>query len=483
MEPVENMREGIVLLVAVFAPLAGAFLLPLLGVWSRRLRDVSALAMVLASLGASLALVPGALRGEVVAWSVAGPLGLSFSLSADALAVFMAIVSSLVGAIIILFSFDYIRHYENQNEYYTMAVVFLGAMMGLVFSTNLVYLYVFWEITGIASWRLIGFYRGKADVLKADKAFLMTAFGALVMLIGILAVYGMTGTFDLEAMKGTALPLGISALLLVGLLSKSATLPFQTWLPDAGVAPSPVTALLHAAVLVKIGVYVFARLFLSTFAFDEALRTIVASIAGASALVSAGAALIETDFKRIVAYSTVSQIGFIFLGLAMGNALGAAGALLYILMHGLAKAGLFLSAGIVEQNAGTKDITKLGGLIRSMPWTAVAFLLCAFSVMGIPPFGGFFGKYMVISAAVSGDELVFGAVFLAGALLTILYLFRLFTKVFLGEPHGALAPERSRLMVACVVLLAALSLVGGLAVGWPSDLARVAISQMLGVAG
>jgi len=228
MEPAENMREGIVLLVAVFAPLAGAFLLPLLGVWSRRLRDVSALAMVLASLGASLALVPGALRGEVVAWSVAGPLGLSFSLSADALAVFMAIVSSLVGAIIILFSFDYIRHYENQNEYYTMAVVFLGAMMGLVFSTNLVYLYVFWEITGIASWRLIGFYRGKADVLKADKAFLMTAFGALVMLIGILAVYGMTGTFDLEAMKGTALPLGISALLLVGLLSKSATLPFQT---------------------------------------------------------------------------------------------------------------------------------------------------------------------------------------------------------------------------------------------------------------
>ncbi|MCX6101261.1 MAG: proton-conducting transporter membrane subunit [Candidatus Bipolaricaulota bacterium] len=259
-------------------------------------------------------------------------------------------------------------------------------------------------------------------------------------------------------------------------------MPFQTWLPDAGVAPAPVTALLHAAVLVKIGVYVFARLFLSTFAFDEALRLVVASIAGASALVSAGAALVETDFKRIVAYSTVSQIGFIFLGFAMGNAVGAAGALLYILMHGLAKAGLFLSAGIVEQNAGTKDITKLGGLIRSMPWTAGAFLLCAFSVMGIPPFGGFFGKYMVLSAAVSGGEMVFGAVFLAGALLTILYLFRLFSKVFLGEPHGTLAQEKSRLMVACVVLLAALSLLGGLAVGWPSELARVAVSQMLGVA-
>ena len=470
------------MLVAVFAPLAGAFLLPLLGAVSRPVRNYTALALVTASLVSALLLVPGALRGEVISFHLAAPLGLSLAFTADALAVFMAIVSSLVGAIIMLFSFDYISHYENQNEYYVMAVVFLGAMMGLVFSTNLVYLYVFWEITGIASWRLIGFYRGKADVLKADKAFLITAAGALVMLVGVLAVYGLTGTFDLTAMKGTALPLGVSALLMAGLLSKSATLPFQTWLPDAGVAPSPVTALLHAAVLVKIGVYVFARLFLSTFAFDEALRLIVASIAGASALVSAGAALVETDFKRIVAYSTVSQIGFIFLGFAMGNAVGAAGALLYILMHGLAKAGLFLSAGIVEQNAGTKDITKLGGLIRSMPWTAGAFLLCAFSVMGIPPFGGFFGKYMVLSAAVSGGEMVFGAVFLAGALLTILYLFRLFSKVFLGEPHGTLAQEKSRLMVACVVLLAALSLLGGLAVGWPSELARVAVSQMLGVA-
>ncbi len=166
------------------------------------------------------------------------------------------------------------------------------------------------------------------------------------MLVGILAVYGLTGTFDLRRDEGSRrFRCAVSLLLLVGMLSKSATLPFQTWLPDAGVAPSPVTALLHAAVLVKIGVYVFARLFLATFAFDEALRTVVAAIAGASALVSAGAALIDTDFKRIVAYSTVSQIGFIFLGLATGTPLGAAGALLYILMHGLAKAGLFLSAG------------------------------------------------------------------------------------------------------------------------------------------
>ena len=477
------MEEGALLLICVLTPLAGAFLLPLLGRLSTRLRNICALAMVLVSLACAIALVPEAVSGRVGSFAFNGPLGISFTLTADALAVFMAVVSSLVGALIMLFSWDYISHYGNQNEYYMMAVLFLGAMMGLVFSTNLIFLYVFWEITGIASWRLIGFYRGTTDVLRADKAFLVTGFGALVMLVGILAVYGQTGTFDLGGMKGTVLPWTVSTLLLVGMLSKSATLPFHTWLPDAGVAPSPVTALLHAAVLVKIGVYVFARVFLATFSLDAQVRLVVIIIAAASALVSAGAALRETDIKRIVAYSTVSQIAFIFLGLATGNALGAVGALLYILMHGLAKAGLFLSAGIVEQNAGTKDITKLGGLIKTMPVTAVSFLFCSFSVMGIPPMGGFFSKYMVISSALGAGQIALGAVFMAGAVLTILYLFRLFSRVFLGEAKsGAPAREKSMLMVACVAVLAVLSLAGGLLAGWPLQLANAAILQMPGVA-
>ncbi len=476
------MGRAAIMLICVLVPLAGAFLLPLLGRISARLRNVVSLVLVLVSLVCSLLLVPGALRGDIATFATGNALGISFSLRADALAVFMAAVSSLVGAVIMLFSWDYISHYPHQNEYYLMAVLFLGSMMGLVFSSNLVFLYVFWEITGIASWRLIGFYRGKTDVLRADKAFLMTAFGALAMLIAIIAVYGQTGTFDLDAMKGTTLPWIVSALLLLGMLSKSATLPFHTWLPDAGVAPSPVTALLHAAVLVKIGVYVYARLFLATFTVGAQVQMAVIVIAAASALVSAGAALVEKDIKRIVAYSTISQIAFIFLGLATGSPIGAVGALLYILMHGLAKAGLFLSAGIVEQNAHTKDITKLGGLLKTMPVTAVAFLGCAFSVMGIPPFGGFFSKYMVISSAVDAGQTALAAVYLGGAVLTILYLFRLFTRVFLGEPRGGTAAmEGSRLMVACVVLLAVLSLAGGLLVHWPAALAHTALLQMPGV--
>ena len=271
------------------------------------------------------------------------------------------------------------------------------------------------------------------------------------------------------------------ALILVGILSKSATLPFHTWLPDAGVAPSPVTALLHAAVLVKIGVYVFARLFVVTIPLNTSWHVIVGTIAAASALVSAGAALVDTDLKRIIAYSTISQIGFIFLGLVSGSVLGLTGALLYILMHGLAKAGLFLCAGVVEQNTKIKDITKLGGLIKTMPMTAVTFLVCAFSVMGVPPLGGFFSKYMVMVSAVQTGPLWLALLFLVGAFMTILYLFRVFNMVFLGEAKGPLVQEAEPVMIVSVVILAFLSIAAGFLIYYPSLIAQITAHQMLGI--
>jgi NADH:ubiquinone oxidoreductase subunit 5 (subunit L)/multisubunit Na+/H+ antiporter MnhA subunit len=367
-----------------------------------------------------------------------------------------------------------------------MVVLFLGAMMGLVYSGNLILMFVFWEITAIASWRLIGFFREKYQVVRADKAFLVTVFGALAMLMGFIILFSQTGSFDLstiQAAKGSLADkpyfnLAV-CLILMGILSKSATLPFHTWLPDAGVAPSPVTALLHAAVLVKIGVYVFARLFLVTLPLTAFWTSAVLIIAAASALVSAGAALIDTDLKRIIAYSTVSQIAFIFLGLASGSDMGKAGALLYILMHGLAKGGLFLCAGIIEQNTHTKDIRQLGGLLRTMPLTAVAFLFCAFSVMGIPPFGGFFSKYMVVAGAIQGGHTAITLVFVVGAFMTILYLLRLFNMIFMGEPRMATPPkEGSPVMVASVLLLALLSLAGGILIFWPSEFAQTVVQQM-----
>ncbi len=474
-----------ILLSAIFVPVIGSFILPVIGKISERARNGLALCFVLVSLVGSSLLIPSVLAGNAVTFSRALPVGFNMVFTADSLAVFMAICSSLVGAVIVLFSFGYISHYENRNEYYLMVVLFLGAMMGIIFSANLICMFLFWEITAIASWRLIGFFRGKNDVLKADKAFLVTVFGALVMLLGFVLIAQQAGSFDLsvikETFKASPVPDIAVLLILIGILTKSATLPFHTWLPDAGVAPSPVTALLHAAVLVKIGVYVFARLFIVTFTFSQMWHVIVPWIAASSALVSAGAALIDTDLKRIIAYSTVSQIAFIFLGLAIGGPLGVAGAMLYILMHGIAKGGLFLCAGIIEQNTHTKDITKMGGLVATMPVTAVAFLFCAFSVMGIPPFGGFFSKYMVMSSVFTSGQMALALTFLVGAFLTILYMFRLFNMIFMGDAQGAPAKEGSRVMVVSVAILGALSLLGGLYIIYPSNYVQIAVKQMLGM--
>jgi len=479
------MNNNSLILLAIFVPLLGSLILPAVGWISTRLRNLLALIFVLTSLVCASLMMPSVLAGESSKISIALPMGFNFVLVADMLAIFMAIVSSLIGGIIVFYSFDYISHYGNQNEYYLMVVLFLGSMMGIVFSANLILLYVFWELTALASWRLIGFFREKNHVLKADKSFLVTVFGAVMMLVGFVMIFQQTGSFDLETIRSSlsaSNPLSNIAVIFIlfGILSKSATLPLHTWLPDAGVAPSPVTALLHAAVLVKIGVYVYARLFISTFTVAPAWHTIIPFIAAVSALVSAGAALIDTDMKRIIAYSTVSQIAFIFLGLSVGGELAITGGLLYILMHGLAKGGLFLCAGIVEQSTHTKDISKMGGLIHTMPITAVCFIICAFSVMGIPPFGGFFSKYMVIAGAVNTGQLFMAFTFVFGAVLTLLYLFRLFTMMFLGETRTASHGEKSTIMLTSVGMLAVLSIVAGIYIKFIAGPVESTVHQMLG---
>lgn len=476
------MKKELVLFLIIFIPIIGALALPCISRISTRLRNGVSLTLVAFSFLFSSFLLPAALNNQSITILKYFPLGFNFILSADSLAVGMAVVVSFISALIILYSFDYIKHYENQNEYYFMVVLFLGAMMGLVFSGNLILLYIFWEITAVTSWRLIGFFRRKEHILRADKAFLVTVFGSLLMLLGFIRMYQETGSFDLFTIKQVIKLHPISnltiALILAGIFSKSATLPFHTWLPDAGVAPSPVTALLHAAVLVKIGVYVFARIFIATIPLAVFWQMAVPIIAGTSALVCAGAALVETDLKRIIAYSTISQIGFIFLGLSIGSPIGVAGGLLFILMHGLAKAGLFLCAGVVEQNAKTKDIRQLGGLIQTMPVTALSFLFCSFSVMSIPPFGGFFSKYMVISGALETGHLIIAAVFLFGALLTILYLLRAFNMVFLGEIKNSSAKEGSLIMLLCVGLFAILSLAGGIFIQYPNAVVQEITRQL-----
>jgi proton-translocating NADH-quinone oxidoreductase chain N len=471
------MNTETITLLTVLVPILGSLTIPIAGAISRAARSAWSVVLGAVTVALPMTLIPFAMGGSELVSRHVFVLGLDFVLVIDPLSVFMSIVSSFVGFLIIVYSVGYIRHEENQNEYYLMVVLFIGSMMGLVFSANLVFMYLFWEIIAICCWRLIGFYRVREHVRRADKAFLITFFGAVVMLLGFILIYNQTGTFDLTEMRGTLISGTAVALILFGMFSKSATIPLHTWLPDAGVAPTTVTALLHAAVLVKIGVYAYARLFLYAFQVPDVWQQIIPVVAVVSSLVAAAAAIVETDIKRILAYSTVSQIGYIFLGFSMANPAGISGSLLFILMHGLAKAGLFLCAGIVIHATHKKDIREMGGLIRTMPITAFSFLFCAFSVIGIPPFGGFFSKFLVIMGTLNAGQTWLAATALFTAVLTMVYLLKVFSMVFLGEAKDP-APEKTPVMVGVVALLAGLSFAAGLLVSYPMKLVNIATTHI-----
>jgi len=464
-------------LLTIFIPIIGSLTIPSAGLISKRFRSIWSVALASATAILPLFLIKFALTGQEIILRKTIFMGFDFTLVIDPLSIFMSIVSSFIGLLIVIYSIGYISREENQNEYYLMVLLFIGSMMGLVYSANLIFMYLFWEVIAISCWRLIGFYRTKEHVIKADKAFLVTFGGAVVMLLGFIQIYGKTNTFDITQMRGTLVPGSAVLLILFGMFSKSATVPLHTWLPDAGVAPSTVTALLHAAVLVKIGVYAYARLFCYAFRMPDGWQHALPIIVVVSSLIAAAAATMENDLKRILAYSTVSQIGYIFLGFTAMNSIGIAGSLLFILMHGLAKAGLFLCAGIILHGTHKRDIRDMGGLLKTMPITAIAFLFCAFSVIGIPPFGGFFSKFMVIMGTIQAGQIWVAALALFTAVLTAFYLLKTFNAVFLGEAKIP-APEQTRSMVFVVLVLTVLSVAAGLFVNFPMKLVTMAVTKI-----
>lgn len=467
-------------LMVILVPLLGSLLIPLAG-WTGLKKATGPMAVLL--IGAT----------HVLTWPLLGPTlagrtgeasiplyrWIAFSMNIDALAVFMAFTATLIATLIAVYSLGYIEHTDHEPEYYFIITLFVGAMMGLVFSRNIVFLYMFWEISALACWRLIGYFRDPEYVWKADKAFLITFGGAVFMLLGFALIFAQYGTFDIAQLQGKEIGTAALVLVMAGIFSKSATVPLHTWLPDAGVAPSTVTSLLHAAILVKIGLYAFARLFCNGMVIAPQAQNWLLVLALVSAFVSAAAALHETNIKRLLAYSTVSQIGYTFLGLIVLTHFGYIGALLYIMAHGFAKGGLFLCAGIIEHGTHTKDMTKMGGLFRKMPVTAVSYLICALSIAGIPPMMGFFSKYFVINGLVEGGRFAIATLAILTAVVTLLYMLKSFRLVFLGRSRGEAHGEGSPVMVGVVAVLAVLTVASGFLLQLPYDLVKVADGQRL----
>ncbi|PKN62054.1 MAG: hypothetical protein CVU57_26130 [Deltaproteobacteria bacterium HGW-Deltaproteobacteria-15] len=346
-------------------------------------------------------------RGETVLFSVSWlpSLGVSLSFYLDGLSLLFGLLITGVGVLVFIYTSSYLAGHPQLGRFYAFMLLFMSSMLGLVLADNMIVLFVFWELTSISSYLLIGFDHERAEARKASlQALLVTSIGGLALLIGFLLMESIAGTQELSRLLllgGTvrAHPLYTAVLLLVlaGAFTKSAQFPFHFWLPNAMEAPTPVSTYLHSATMVKAGIYLIARL--SPVLGGTTTWVIVVMGAGAITMIlGAWLAIGQTDMKRILAYSTISVLGALTFLLGMGSRAALDAAVTYLIIHALYKAALFLVAGIVDHEAGTRDVSRLGGLAYAMPVTAVAAGLASLSMAGLPPLFGFIGKELIYAA-------------------------------------------------------------------------------------
>jgi NADH-quinone oxidoreductase subunit L len=384
--------------------------------------------------------VPG--RGEITTawtWLAAGHFSVGLQLLVDPLSTVMMLIVSGVGGLIVLYSIGYMDGDQEERRYFAYISFFVFSMLLLVEGGNLLMLLVGWGLVGLSSYLLIGFWHDRPSAVQAaKKAFVMNAFGDATMALAFFILIAHTNSLDFGVAFNSHLSSTATNFVALGLLggavAKSAQIPLQTWLPDAMEGPTPVSALIHAATMVTAGVYLIAR----TYPLFENARTVQLLAAGTGALtllVAGLIALVQTDIKKVIAYSTMSQIGYMFVGVGVG---AYANGIFHLLTHAFFKALLFMTAGLViHAIANEQDIRKLRGVGRLMPFTKWCFLLGALALVGIPPFSGFFSKDPIVtSAAALGTWYgwIFWVCGVAGAFLTGLYTFRLWYIVFAGEP-------------------------------------------------
>ncbi len=405
---------------------------------------------------------PVSMDGLEFSWIEVGGFSIPFSLLVDRLSLLMTLVITGVGSLIHIYSLGYMFHDAVRVRYFSYLNLFTFFMLLLVLAGSLPLLFVGWEGVGLCSYLLIGFwYKKKSASDAGKKAFIVNRIGDAGLILGMILTFHGLGSLDFvdivanasskppEAFGHFGLLAGIALLLFVGACGKSAQVPLHVWLPDAMEGPTPVSALIHAATMVTAGVYLVARL-APLFALSETAMIVVATVGAVTALLAAGIALVQTDIKKVLAYSAISQLGYMFLACGVG--------VFHLFTHAFFKALLFLGAGsVIHALSGEQDMRRMGGLRERIPWTYNTFLVGTLAIAGIPPLAGFFSKDAILAGALAAHlPLLFG-IGLFTALLTSFYMARLLFLTFFGEYRGHDAGEIHESPLSMLVPLALLA--------------------------
>ncbi|MGE4271529.1 MAG: NADH-quinone oxidoreductase subunit L [Desulfitobacterium sp.] len=471
-----------------FLPFLSFLLIVFVTKRSKRLSSTISILAILTSLGLAIGIGIGVIQSgsqvienpvlSTVNWlSIAG-LQIDFGTLIDPMSAMMLFVVTLVASMVQIYSIGYMHGDPGFSRYYAFQSLFAASMLGMVLATNLLQLFIFWELVGLCSYLLIGFWFFKVSAREAaKKAFITTRVGDFGLLLGILFLYNQFGTLDfygpgsLSVQMATsfhdfALIGGVSyltimaVLVFIGPIGKSGQFPLHVWLPDAMEGPTPVSALIHAATMVVAGVYLVARMF---FLFDNAspfALQLVAGMGAFTAIFAATIAIAQDDIKRILAYSTLSQLGYMMFALGVGSLTAS---MFHLMTHAFFKALMFLGAGSVIHALHEKqNIWDMGGLWKKMPITGTTFFIGVLAISGIPPFAGFFSKDEILAAALHNGHPVIFAVGLFTAFLTAFYMSRLFFVAFMGKEKPENHPHESPwVMTLPLIILAFFSIVGG----------------------
>ena len=457
----------------VAIPLAGAFLTSLIGKKIKKLPDaigvLTSLALTILSLIAvRLYNMQGLLTYSVGGWKP--PIGIGLVL--DGLAAFMLVTVNLVAFCIVVYSISYMEKFTAKWKFYTLFFLMLSGMNGVIITGDIFNLFVFLEIASVASYALVAFGTERHELEAAFKYAIMGTVGSLFILLGIAFLYGYTSTLNMAdmgnilAQKGNAnIVLMVIVLFLMGFGLKAALVPFHAWLPDAHPsAPAPISAMLSGVLIKSLGVYALCRILFNVIGLTPQISYILMVLGAISMVIGVFLAIGQWDFKRLLAYHSISQIGYVVLGIGLGTPLGILGGLFHLFNHSIFKSLLFLNSGAVEYSTGTRDLRKMGGLIKKMPVTGATSLVASMSIAGVPPFNGFWSKLLIIVAAVQAQRFGYALWAVLASVLTLASFMKVMKYAFFGTLKGRLekVKEVPIFMNLSMIALTLICLVGGI---------------------